>query len=234
MAEPRPVPDQTRKQRYEWDRQDKEPQRAYGYFVAYRDAGRARKVGDIADGSGISRDYGWRLSKTWKWARRAEAWDRELDRTFAEAVADRRRDAARSTMEILRFARIRATERLRDMDWSKLTPDQLLRWLEATIKLEREVLGQPQKVEVSGSNGGPVQLHVEAMTDDERRAYAERLMAEARTRFQLDQPAMPAMLRAVHHDSLTSGGGDGSGGSDMEHVVRGPNGSAPAAGEGRQ
>jgi hypothetical protein len=189
-----------------------ESETMYAYFVTYRDAGRARTVAAIMDEAQKSRDYGWKLSRKWNWARRAEAWDQELDRKFAETVADRRRQAAEQVLNVTRFARSKIAARVTTLDWDKLNADQLLRWLEVVVRVERDVMGEPTKVEVTGKGGGPVQMHVEGMSDVERAAYARRLMQEAQARFGIDPGSQSDMLKDVP-DSLTEedDGNDGSG-----------------------
>jgi hypothetical protein len=87
MSEPEILP---------WDRQHREPEKAYGYFALDRDLGRTRTVAKVAEQVHKSRDYLHKLATTWKWVQRAQAWDREEDRLYAESLAEQRRPAVRT------------------------------------------------------------------------------------------------------------------------------------------
>lgn len=180
---PEPLVDGSRKARLPWDQQEKEPPKAYQHFVAYRDAGRGRTIYDLADRLHRARGYLYQLSRDWKWVRRAEAWDHEQDRIFAEKMADRRKHAAQNALLIIGAARTKLVERLQTMDVSSITPTQWIQWFEVLFRVEREAMGQPSTtVAHTGADGGPIQAQVEGLTDEARKQFFAALIAEAQSR----------------------------------------------------
>ena len=123
-----------------WDRQEDEPEKAYGYFVLYRDLGRTRTVAKVATEVNKSRDYLHKLATRWKWVQRAQAWDREEDRLYVEGLAEQRRDMAKRHARIAGALQAKLVARLQSLDASKLSPADIARWLEVATRVERLAL----------------------------------------------------------------------------------------------
>ncbi|MEU5931138.1 hypothetical protein [Micromonospora sp. NPDC047187] len=121
MSEPEVLP---------WDRQRREPEKAYGYFLLYRDLGRTRTVAKAATEVNKSRDYLHKLASTLRWVQRARTWDREEDRLYTEGLAEHRRDMARRHARIASALQAKLVTRLQNLDPSKLGPGDIARWLE--------------------------------------------------------------------------------------------------------
>lgn len=69
-----------------WERARGESERAYNYFVKYRDQGSKRSLRSLAQQEGLSfRQLGKHSSK-WRWKERVAAWQDELDRIRREAT----------------------------------------------------------------------------------------------------------------------------------------------------
>lgn len=180
---PEPTTDGSTKARLPWDRTEGEPAKAYSHFVKYRDSGRERTVYAVADEVKKARGYLYQLSRRWNWIRRAEAWDHEQDRVFAQKMADRRRKSAEMGLAVIGAARAKLVERLSTLDVTKLTPADWIRWFEVLTKLERDLMGQPSTiVGHTGSDGGPITALVGEMSDEERKQYLVKLVAEAQSR----------------------------------------------------
>lgn len=174
MSEPEVLP---------WDRQHREPEKAYGYFALYRDLGRTRTVAKVAEQVHKSRDYLHKLATTWKWVQRAQAWDREEDRLYVEGLAEQRRDMAKRHARIAGALQAKIVARLQSLDVSKLTPGDVARWLEVATRVERLALGLPDSTTAhTGPDGGPIRAEVEAMTEQQRADFFRALMAEAAAR----------------------------------------------------
>ncbi len=166
-----------------WDRQQREPERAYGYFVLYRDLGRTRTVAKVATEVDRSRDYLHKLATTWKWVQRAAAWDREEDRLYVEGLAEQRRDMAKRHARISAALQAKIVARLQTLDASKLSPADIARWLEVATRVERLALGLPDSTTAhTGPDGGPIRAEVEQMTEQQRADFFRALMAEAAAR----------------------------------------------------
>ncbi|MFU8849402.1 hypothetical protein ACNAW0_00180 [Micromonospora sp. SL1-18] len=174
MSEPEVLP---------WDRQRGEPERAYGYFALYRDLGRTRTVAKVAEQVHKSRDYLHKLATRWKWVQRAQAWDREEDRLYAEGLAEQRRDMARRHARVASALQAKLVARLQTLDASKLTPGDVARWLEVSTRVERLALGLPDSTTAhTGPDGGPIRAEVEQMSEQQRADFFRALMAEAAAR----------------------------------------------------
>jgi hypothetical protein len=166
-----------------WDRQEDEPEKAYGYFVLYRDLGRTRTVAKVATEVNKSRDYLHKLATRWKWVQRAQAWDREEDRLYVEGLAEQRRDMAKRHARIAGALQAKLVARLQSLDASKLSPADIARWLEVATRVERLALGLPDSTTAhTGPDGGPIRAEVEAMTEQQRADFFRALMAEAAAR----------------------------------------------------
>ncbi|MFI7283424.1 hypothetical protein ACIBOV_24495 [Micromonospora chersina] len=166
-----------------WDRQRSEPEKAYGYFVLYRDMGRTRTVAKVATQVNKSRDYLHKLATRWKWVQRAQSWDREEDRLYVEGLADQRRDMARRHARVASALQAKLVARLQTLDASKLTAGDIARWLEVSTRVERLALGLPDSTTAhTGPDGGPIRAEVEQMSEQQRADFFRALMAEAAAR----------------------------------------------------
>lgn len=174
MSEPEVLP---------WDRQRREPEKAYGYFVLYRDLGRTRTVAKVAAEVHKSRDYLHKLASVWKWVQRAQTWDREEDRLYAEGMAEQRRDMARRHARIASALLGKLVGRLQNLDASRLGPGDIARWLEVATRVERLALGLPDSTTAhTGPDGGPIRAEVDQMSEQQRTDFFRALMAEAAAR----------------------------------------------------
>lgn len=166
-----------------WDRQHKEPEKAYSYFALYREFGRSRTVAKVATEVHKSRDYLHKLATEWSWVRRARAWDAEQDRLYGEGLAERRRDMADRHARIAGALQAKIVARLQALDASKLSPGDIARWLEVATRVERLALGLPDSTTAhTGPDGGPIQAEVNAMSETDRAAFFRALVAEAQNR----------------------------------------------------
>ncbi|MGI5151325.1 hypothetical protein ACQEVC_34010 [Plantactinospora sp. CA-294935] len=166
-----------------WDRQPREPERAYAYFGLYRELGRTRTVAKVAAEVHKSRDYLHKLASTWRWVQRAQTWDREQDRLYGEGMAERRRDMADRHARIAGALQAKIVARLQALDASKLTPGDIARWLEVATRVERLALGLPDSTTAhTGPDGGPIQAEVNGMSEEQRTEFFRALVAEAQNR----------------------------------------------------
>ncbi|OJF13314.1 hypothetical protein [Couchioplanes caeruleus] len=173
-----------------WDRHKREPEAAYAYFAVYRDLGRTRTVAKVATEVNKSRDYLHKIAAAWRWVQRAQAFDREQDRMYGEALAERRREMAERHARLASALQSKVVARLQSLDASKLTPGDIARWLEVTTRLERLALGLPDSATaVSGPGGAPIEVEIGAMGEADRSAFFRALVAEASARAGGDLPS---------------------------------------------
>ena len=111
-----------------WDRQPQEPENAYAYFAVYRDLGRTRTVAKTAGEVNKSREYLHKIAAGWRWVQRAQGFDREQDRMYSEALAERRREMAERHARLASALQSKLVARLQSLDASKLTPADIARW----------------------------------------------------------------------------------------------------------
>ncbi|MEH1014657.1 hypothetical protein V6U90_16285 [Micromonospora sp. CPCC 206060] len=166
-----------------WDRQYREPERAYSYFALYRDLGRTRTVAKVATEVNKSRDYLHKLATRWRWVQRAQTFDREQDRLYAEGLAERRRDMADRHARIASALQAKLVARLQSLDTAKLSPGDIARWLEVATRVERLALGLPDSTTAhTGPDGGPIRAEVDQMSEQQRADFFRALVAEATAR----------------------------------------------------
>jgi hypothetical protein len=146
-----------------WVQQPGESGAAFRAFSVYRDMGPCRTVVEAyrqTKGKPSARQAAgtWNAwAARWRWAERARTYDAHLDRVAlaarAEAVA-RLQEKHKFQLRHLFNQAIRAGQQL---DPDRMTPEQVLRFTEKVIILERLVHGQPvtiEQVRSAGLDGG--------------------------------------------------------------------------------
>lgn len=145
-----------------WERLPREGDSAWVLFNAYRESGypkgpaggfAPRNKAALAEASGLTPEYLYRLAGEFKWDQRAGAWDRELDRRarevdlsdaeFARKVMLRRLRKLGNLAEIeLDKLLVRAT----DPDLPQMTAKELVQTLEFVLKAERLMAEKPTEI----------------------------------------------------------------------------------------
>jgi len=183
-----------------YDRQPKEPDKAWGVFVIYRDMGPERsirkaesKYKETHGGKGDV-NYCEKLSVRWRWRERVEAWDGDLDRRLRaqriRALEDMQRrhiEQGKSLQALGASGAKQLYEELKrkanDPDGYLLTAKEIVALIEAGTKLERLNLGEPDSISE--------QRHV--IDDDEKRAAIRKLAR--------DPDALKAIEQALDDDA---------------------------------
>lgn len=168
-----------------WDRRDTESDPAWQAFVIYRDMGLERGNAKVARELGKSKALMDRWSRAHQWVVRASAYDAEEDRQHRISLRVARRKAAERNLKIAAAAMNTAAGGLQHIanDPSKLKAQDVARLMEVASRLEALVLGQATEiVQAQGPAGGPVQVDVGSLTDEERHARMLMLRRELDTR----------------------------------------------------
>jgi hypothetical protein len=165
-----------------WERLPTESAQAWEAFRKYRDLGQTRSLSQVARDLGKSRPLMAKWSSTHRWVQRAEQFDREDDRLFALQQREQRKAVARRHLRLATMAQNKVIQALQDLDVRALKPQDLIRWLEVTAKIERDALGMGQDHTVTLTTGDGALAHVVLLTDEERRARILALQREAQTR----------------------------------------------------
>lgn len=160
-----------------WERLPTEKDPAWEAFRTYRDMGPGeRSLAKVGQQLGKSRHLMERWSSTHAWVRRAAAWDMEQDRLWRESLATERRRMAERQARIGSMAEGKVASWLVNLDAERMTPSEAARWLEVASNLQHKVLGVPQRVEISGVDGGP--MEVSALPPEEVAARLRDLKGE--------------------------------------------------------
>jgi hypothetical protein len=140
----------------------------------------------------------WReTAKRQEWAARAAAWDADRQAQRLETAAEEVRKAQeRQRLQVRHLFNqvIKAGQRI---DPDKLSAEQVFRWTERLVVLERLLYGQPMSVEQvrhAGPEGGPVQTvngHVVSTHSDPDPAYLAQVLAILAAHGGLSEPAAP-------------------------------------------
>jgi hypothetical protein len=164
-----------------WERRPGESTAAWAAFACYRDLGLARSIGKVAARLAKSRTLIERWSTAHRWVLRAEAWDREQDRLWRAEQHQAAREVARRHARLASAAQSKIVVQLQQLDPSRLSPSDVIRWLEITIRIERQAYGM-DLTEASARSTGTETADVTGLTDEERRARMEQLRRELEAR----------------------------------------------------
>ncbi|MEU3783447.1 hypothetical protein [Streptomyces sp900129855] len=164
-----------------WERQSGESAAAWEAFACYRDLGLSRSITKVAETLRKARTLIERWSVAHQWVLRAEAWDREQDRLWRGERQQAARDVARRHARLASAAQAKLVAQLQQLDPARLTPADVIRWLEVTVRIERQAYGIDLAETASGSTTADV-ADVTGLTDEERRARMEQLRRELEAR----------------------------------------------------
>ncbi|WP_431991962.1 hypothetical protein [Streptomyces albogriseolus] len=165
-----------------WERQPSESAAAWEAFACYRDLGLSRSIGKVAERLAKSRTLIERWSTTHRWVLRAEAWDREQDRLWRAEQQQATREVARRHARLASAAQSKIVAQLQQLDPSRLSPSDVIRWLEVTIRIERQAYGMDLADAAASTSKGTETADVSGLTDEERRARMEQLRRELEAR----------------------------------------------------
>ncbi|MFF3060165.1 hypothetical protein [Streptomyces sp. NPDC057909] len=164
-----------------WERQPGESAAAWEAFACYRDLGLSRSISKVADTLRKARTLVERWSTAHQWVIRAESWDREQDRLWRAERQQASRDVARRHARLASAAQAKIVAQLQRLDPSRLSPSDVIRWLEATVRIERQAYGI-DLAEAVTTSGSPDIPDVSELSDEERRARMEQLRRELESR----------------------------------------------------
>jgi hypothetical protein len=182
-----------------WERQDEESDPAWEAFALYRDMGLFRSLSKVAAdvGKDLSLIKGW--SRKHSWVIRCRAWDAELDKQDRATVIEARRQMRDRHLELAKDVQDRVVTALELFDAETLAkslgPNELIRWLDVSTKVERAALDVGDGHTSDGRGGrraappasGSIALTVEdfdAMTDEERFSRMLTLQKEFNSRME--------------------------------------------------
>ena len=154
-------------EKHEWDRQPRETSRACELLCGYRDLGTERSLRKLKQGTNGAPNVNRlkRLSTRWNWVERCERYDDYLEQQDRLQQEKERREMRKRHAKIAVLGQnivVREMESLiakGQSGGSQLTPSDVARLMDVTVKVERLARGEPtDSHEVSGPSGGPVKL----------------------------------------------------------------------------
>lgn len=121
-----------------WERQPKESVQAYEAFSLYLKMGAERSLRKVEQELNKSHALIGRWSSTWSWQKRSRDHDAELQRTeFAEEQKNIKKMQQRQIQAAMLLQK-KGVEALDKLDVSKLSPQEILRFISEGAKLEKE------------------------------------------------------------------------------------------------
>ncbi len=200
MPNSRPEPDWDRLDCEPWEQLPKEAGKSFAAFAAYRNLDpTARSLRSLAQQLDMSLTNIGQLSARWWWQERCRRWDIHLDRIARHELEEARRETAKFHADLSRQTLQKVAQRLlgdeangiEAIDLNKMSASELIRWLEVGTKVERTSRGEPdQKVELSGPEGGPIE--VEAEPDPQVSQALTSLLEAARAQPEEEPAKKPA------------------------------------------
>lgn len=149
-----------------WEQQVGETAVAFEAFAMYRNLEPSnRSIRDVAKTLDKSATLIGRWSSTHNWIQRCLAYDSEQDRKFRSVIASQRRRMAERQVRTSALAQSKVAEFLINLNWDDLSPTEAARWYEVAVKVERQALGEPDKLEITGADQGAIR--VEQMSAEE-------------------------------------------------------------------
>lgn len=117
-----------------WDRQLKEPSRAYHHFTLYRDLGPERTLGKTSTLTGLTEGALQQESWKWNWTERCDQWDAHVrnlqDRAFLSEAARQAKERAKAYGALLK----KTLKALDQIDLEKATLAQVAQALDIAAK----------------------------------------------------------------------------------------------------
>lgn len=143
-----------------WNMLPSETARAYQAFEVYRDMGTGRSLERVNQESTMRPPLNslkaW--STTHDWQARVRAFDeaaaaKAADRALEDAATVRARQAQHA-----KAIQLRAMQKIAAMDPGDMSMSEATRAWQVGAEAERKALGIPEKVEVTGDDGGPLRI----------------------------------------------------------------------------
>jgi hypothetical protein len=141
--------------RASYERLEGESKKAFEAFVEYRNMGLDRSIAKVGAKLGKSVSLLERWSSKYSWVERAKEYDAEMDRkALLQQEKERKEMVKRHAKQAMMFQQ-KVLERIRSLNPNELTPSELIRWFETSVKIERLSRGESTEIQ-SIEHGGEV------------------------------------------------------------------------------
>lgn len=163
-----------------WERQPHEPASAYSRFLVYVEMDKGnRTIQALAERVGAKINTVRQQAAAYKWTDRAAAYDAEQNRLRRDRVIEQETRLSRLTMDIaLASAGVLARSVKAVAETGQpLDPNLMPKWAKMVDTLHRVATNGPdQRLEITGAEGGPIQIaEFEGLSASERRERATEM-----------------------------------------------------------
>jgi hypothetical protein len=126
-----------------WERQKGESSEQFHAFTLYRDLGVRRRIEEVCYQLDLPDRTVRRWSQNRDWVRRAMLWDDEQDRVrrgiYQHVVKEMGERHARIALLMME----KVIMRLKTMDPRELSPQEVGKWIQIAVTIERQAFGEP-------------------------------------------------------------------------------------------
>lgn len=167
-----------------YERQPYETKKQFEAFKVYRDMGFDRSIREVARTLNKSASMIGRWSSANNWVERVKQYDVDMDRKEIIENLKKRKEMVKRHAQTSKLFQQKILERIQRLNPAELSPNDLARWFEIAVKIERLSMGETTEnhaQEITGKDGGPIetshteQLDLSNLTDEEL-AQLERII----------------------------------------------------------
>ena len=149
-----------------WDKMEKETAKSYSAFCVYRDMGLSRSLDKTRLALGKEKPGYNRTLEEWsskyEWVARATAYDAYLLREQREKAEEERLKMSERHAKQAMAIQQKIVTRLQSLDANMLSPSDLIKWLDVSVKIERLARGESTENVNQNHSGQVIQKHEDA------------------------------------------------------------------------
>lgn len=154
--------------RFPWERQPGESEKAYQAFVAYREQEPPRRIADVSDTLHKSIALINRWSQKHLWLQRVSHFDVNRERSRAAETKEQRREMNERHAKLAKAMSGKVAQRIQALRPEELSPGELGRWMQVISMVERLALGEAtERTESTSLVGQMVDVEVHAAGGEE-------------------------------------------------------------------
>ncbi|MEH7114554.1 hypothetical protein V7124_19640 [Neobacillus niacini] len=142
-----------------YERQDEETKKAFEAFVEYRNMGMDRSLREVAKKLDKSLALIGRWSSANNWVERAAEYDKDMDRKALIEDEKKRREMVKRHANASMMFQQKVIERIRTIKPEELSPSELIRWFETSVKIERLSRGESTDISEIAHSGEVSEKH---------------------------------------------------------------------------
>ncbi|PFP29391.1 hypothetical protein COJ96_10835 [Bacillus sp. AFS073361] len=142
-----------------YERREGESVKAFEAFKVYRDMGMDRSLAKVGEKLGKSTTLMERWSSKYEWVERSQAYDDDIDRKAIIENEKKRKEMVKRHAQAATMFQSKVVERLNGLDPKELSPSELIRWFDISVKIERLSRGESTDISEVTHNGEVKEKH---------------------------------------------------------------------------